>query len=709
LALRHPARPAAIVDELRAQLARGATGRLTRRADRGPAIEVFLMAGQILAAVGPEDGVWTVRRLVNGGALTERQGVALTRALERGAAFEELLVGHVPPRVLDAALSARFRQNLLQFISGEPPLDFEPMDALFVPNLRTGHDSAALLDEAVTRLQRISPLLHRRAPLTLRPGPTMPATQAEARLLDACDPASSLQRLLTFSPYEPGLTLDAVAAMLRQGTLVSDEGLRLPEAPRSGVSRTVPGPGSRPDSRFAVEDLFSVEPPAPGAPPADPVPEVWLAALAPVDGAAAADSFGEVPEPVLRRWRGEEAVLVHLPVSPSAGFSAPVAAPPLGAPVGPLLGPLPTPPPVDGPLPVLAPPPPVAPPPVTLSWAESPVRPPPFATADPRSASLDAAAGADEDGLGAEIIVFEEEDDDLVDAAPALPAEPSLVPSDSDNGAALVEAAHHYLAAQHARPIDPADLTDPSLSRPEPSLPSEISLQDGPVARPPGFDFDFDVEASELAFFADHDDLRGGGGGQFTLGRHLLDHVELRDELPPDPPTAAPSPAAPPAPPVAVVDEDEVVEALEALEADDADEPDSGAVALSFGPRPLSPDEALGRVAVAQEVLVCYAAHLDRGAGPGAGQLGVQLLLDGAPHAFGPLLHDSRVDAQGGFSGRALVDRLMRRPEAERRLLLDRCLMDLIERTLSAACEELPESALDALLEEIAGYQQRLR
>ena len=63
----------------------------------------------------------------------------------------------------------------------------------------------------------------------------------------------------------------------------------------------------------------------------------------------------------------------------------------------------------------------------------------------------------------------------------------------------------------------------------------------------------------------------------------------------------------------------------------------------------------------------------------------------------------------GRIDERRVLANVQQRPKAERRFLLDRGVKDFIERALSTGAEELPDEALDALLEEIAGYQQRLR
>lgn len=822
-------RPSDCADVLRDYLARGQTGRLQRphRASRGPGgLHVFVMAGEILAAHGPDDGIWIVRRLVNGGALTERLGRAFTRALERGQPFEELLVSKIPGRVLSAMMEGRFRQNLLDFVTGTSAVRFEPMDTIFVANLQHGHDSLALLRAITNRRDRIAPLAARRSPLTLRPGPSMPATQVEARLLDFCDPASSLQRLLTFSPYEPGDTLDAVVSMLGAGTLVSDEGVRLQADPLARRSH-LPGPGSRPDPRFAVEDLFDAGPPLP--PPGIPAPQVppaWAQALFATSTSSSLHDFGELPDHLAQRWAGAEVVVelgppprepepelahslepgeledlrslhsllpddlepVEAPVEqavapPPRTTDAELTAADIFSPVEELSARL------DAPVEALEALSPDSLQPIDSLHEvdEAPTTEPALLGAahayddlsslqldftslhdapsphDAPDAELDTAAAA----VPAEAVPLDEDlDPDLeevesalhimdfggspADLPPTRPPAPSLADDETedvsdyaglfdidagegeggtelvfedadslmpgaDNGAALVEAARRYLLeAQEARAErgreaagDAAEVLQ-ALEEAGPSLADdseEVSLIDNEeiVVKPPGFVFDeVELDESELAAFADNDITRGDRGqGQFTLERRLLDVVDLSEE------TLRSLARGSEPDPVPVAEEEPVF--LEMGEASEEDELEAGAVALSFSAPVVSNSQAVGRVEVALDVLSRLALQLDRNTGLGTGQTTVQLLLESAPNQFGALLHSLQADRSGRFPPMDLVARLNERPQHERRFLLDRCLNDLIERALGSALEELPEPAVDQLLEEIAGYQQRLR
>ena len=66
------------------------------------------------------------------------------------------------------------------------------------------------------------------------------------------------------------------------------------------------------------------------------------------------------------------------------------------------------------------------------------------------------------------------------------------------------------------------------------------------------------------------------------------------------------------------------------------------------------------------------------------------------------------VERGGGLAADDLLANLRRRPEAEHRDLINRGVLDLIERALSTSVGELPEHAIEPLLQQIAGYQQRL-
>ncbi len=588
-------RPQSPIDALRDHLARGVTGRLSAVDRRGRSLDVFLLQGEALAAHAPDDGPWLVRRLVNNGAITDRQGKAFARSVEQGRSAEELLLGHVPDSLFHTLLQARFRQNLLELLDCEGPAAFAPLDAVFVRNVQVGHDSGRLLTQLLELRERVSPLVGHAGPLNLRPGPSMPATQQQARLMDLCEPSIQLKDLLTLSPFEAGATLLMVVEMLENGALVSDEGIKLAQPPALAQRRSRERPPG-----MVVEELFSLDEPAARAPAAPQAAPVSLDLL-----------NGEDLEP--------------LPELEGADLQ-PVDSPPVRQGVSVVTG--------RGPATSSA----------DDTWT-------PEDEADPAPTPVPSPA-----------------------AAPAPAPEPDDGPEPEGGWVPRPSAGQSFFESSA-----PPDADDAAF----------FGVDDG-------------SDPEDLGMFQDQDHVRGGGMGQFSLKRELLDVVDLREEALR---RGRPLPEAPP--PVQEAEEELL---LEALDADDAQfTAEDKVVALSFGAPRLQDDEIEHKFEVCNGVLARIAAALDRNRGPGSGSGSVQLLLDGAPSVYAPLFGGLNALPDGRFSAEAATANLRRRPDSEWRTLLDRGTMDLIERGLSLAVEELPDAEVDKLLESIAGYQQRLR
>lgn len=222
------------------------------------------------------------------------------------------------------------------------------------------------------------------------------------------------------------------------------------------------------------------------------------------------------------------------------------------------------------------------------------------------------------------------------------------------------------------------EVTDPGRSGPTAPRLDREGLSKGP---------DEHVSQEELAMFADHDTVRGGGAGTFVKANEELDRIDLSG----------------------VIDRGADAEVVEVGEHDGR--PLDGPVArvqMNFsGPR-LTNDEALKKIEVVNQVLGTLSQAFDTARGQGMGPSQVQLLLDGSPATFAVLYHQVEARADGSINPNAILHNLRRRPAAEHRRLLNRGLLDLIERALGAAAEDLDEPVLDGMLEQIAGYQQRL-
>lgn len=600
------------IDVLREVLASGVIGRLALGPPRP--VQVYCMHGAVLAALAPDDGEWMVRRLVNNGALTARQGEAFARSVEQGRSAEDLLLGHVPDRLFHQLLRSRFEENLLPLFSTTASCQFTPMDALFVRNIQVHHDTGPLLATLARRASRIASLSTRTETLTLRPGPSMPGSQTEARLRDLCDPARPLRDLLDQSPSEPGVTLETLQSMLEAGCLVSDEGLRSPTSAPHRPSRSVA-------QNFAVEDLFSLEEP-PAAPTRRRVPAPEPSSTEPSSTEDLVAAVEALDEP----WSLHGGEVVSL-------------------------------------MPVEALRPPVGPEPASHGPEELPT------DEVPRPA---------DDG-----------ERDLQETT-SLDASPGHRPDAGTHGEAPV-----VLSSEPA-PVT-TDTTD--LSDEEAAL-FGVGLEEAPAAAAFYGDPSDDGSADDLSMFADQDDYRGGGQGQFTLGSELLDVVDLRES------SLLQQRALVDETEDQGEDQDEVLEAFgaEDTELTEADK----VVSLRFGAPRLRDDELYNKLEVCNDVLAAVARSLER-CQPGSGLNAIQLLLDGTPSSFAGLFNGLQVCSDGTFDLDEAASNLERRPDAQRRTLLSRGSMDLVERALSVAAESLGDADMETLLTDIAGYQQRMR
>ena len=205
-----------------------------------------------------------------------------------------------------------------------------------------------------------------------------------------------------------------------------------------------------------------------------------------------------------------------------------------------------------------------------------------------------------------------------------------------------------------------------------------------------------DVGPTPLELFLDREEQRGLGKGQFTLESNLLDFVDLSDAGIRE--TMA-----------RVEDEYSESEIVELGDAESLSEEERNqSVAMSFKAPRLEESHARQKIDVANDVLAAVTRAFDSNRGRGAGLATVQLLVEGAPTKFAVLFLGIEVDREGRLDCDEVLDNMRRRPESEHRRLINRGILDLIERALSTSVEELPDDAIEPLLQDIAGYQQRL-
>jgi len=179
------------------------------------------------------------------------------------------------------------------------------------------------------------------------------------------------------------------------------------------------------------------------------------------------------------------------------------------------------------------------------------------------------------------------------------------------------------------------------------------------------------VDDDELDFFSDHDYDRGSvQDGAFSTDHHNLDKVEVADMDAP-------------------------------IEADEAPP-------TRFSAPVLSEDDARGKIQVANEVLEIVVKAFDEVEGSGRGRSLVQLLVDGSPQKYTPLLAELTVSETGTLPEDQVLDHLYARPASEHRQLIHNAMLDIIERVLSSAADELPDEQFDSVFENVAGYRGRM-
>ena len=122
----------------------------------------------------------------------------------------------------------------------------------------------------------------------------------------------------------------------------------------------------------------------------------------------------------------------------------------------------------------------------------------------------------------------------------------------------------------------------------------------------------------------------------------------------------------------------------------------------------LSESDARTKVDVANTVLLTLSQALDAEEGAGRGQAALQILLEGSPTKFQALFANLNATGDGQIPVAGILRNLNHRPPTEHRRLLNEGLLNLIERALSLSVEDLPDEAIDDVLENVAGYRQRL-
>lgn len=118
--------------------------------------------------------------------------------------------------------------------------------------------------------------------------------------------------------------------------------------------------------------------------------------------------------------------------------------------------------------------------------------------------------------------------------------------------------------------------------------------------------------------------------------------------------------------------------------------------------------EIVRRVGVCNEVLTAFVDVWGQQKGLGDARHVAQMLVDGSPSGTAALFRGVVLDMKGRMGASDILKNVERRPEGERRDLVTKGLSALIDRVLARAVQELDEESMNTMLQQIAGYRQRM-
>jgi hypothetical protein len=195
---------------------------------------VYLLEGELIAAVGVQDPVAVLDRLIARGRLTKEQSQRLRERASRGGLGLDDLEQEVDPNLLGRLMAGRFRDNLVFHLFDGGRFQFTPMETVRVPHLQMGHDSAGLLRELEVVHGRISPWMNVQRERVVVCGDPHPRSPQQRHIQAICAAAIRLDQLVEASPFFPAQTLVLVSQMVEAGSLVSTE-IPLDSGPAQGA------------------------------------------------------------------------------------------------------------------------------------------------------------------------------------------------------------------------------------------------------------------------------------------------------------------------------------------------------------------------------------------------------------------------------------------------------------------------------------------
>lgn len=646
---------------LREHLARGATGKLVVGSGIG-AFSVYIMGGVLMGAEAADEPYRMLRRLGAERLISVSRSEELRALIADGESIFGELFDEIPGDRLDEILFDRFEDALTSWIAiGEEP-SFTSLAAVFIDNLQMSVDAEAAINAACERLTAAS-AMPRGA--QLMPGPSMPRGKPELAIRALLRADMTVPELVDQLPMEPWTARATIASMIETRGLLAEQvddpeeqELTAPLVEHDASPAPADSPAPHEEGAAHVGEAESPEqavehedfaPDDAGDEAVEPVEQPQDDhEVADHDGLEEAEEEDEAAEggpQYIDDWIMDDDQPADEAPHDSAAADEEET--------------------LKGSLEItdleggddsenLEPSP---------TEAETEQHNPKEDAPDEFDAfmeHLEDAGDVGDEGIG----TVDDESEDVTerpDPTPRAIEAPSegFVYGDLDDD--LMDA------------FEEADApTIPVKTHSPPSLP-EVAKQDplASVAEALGSSLMDDEEVVEA--FNDASDYRGGGknAGAFMTQSHNLDIVSL-DGM------------------------------EEEIEFDD-DPPSQ-----SFGAPPLSEEDAQNKIDVVNQILEVFSDEYNKAQGAGAGRSAVQLLIDGSPKPYKPLYDRVIATERGGLPKAQVLRNLYSRPSSEHRRLLREGLINIVDRSMSIAADELPDEGIDNVLESTAGFRQRI-
>ena len=207
------------IDALRACMLQAKTGRLRVYVPSRGECSVYLMDGEVIAALTTNDVVAVIDRLVARGRIASQALSRLRAKASRAALGFDDLHREVEPALVGRLMAGRFRDNLVFYLFDGGRFVFEPLETVRVEHIQMGHDSAGLLRELEVVHGRILPWMGLEKGRVMGSGPHTPGSPQQRHIQALCTSRVSLEQLLKSSPFFVSQTLVLVEQMVDAGSL----------------------------------------------------------------------------------------------------------------------------------------------------------------------------------------------------------------------------------------------------------------------------------------------------------------------------------------------------------------------------------------------------------------------------------------------------------------------------------------------------------